>query len=88
MVVDTPTRRCAFWLAQALVGAGLSAFEMMHRMGSISCDEVGPEIRQPFDEKPEWMCLIDLGMGAGQSPARRWRRSSPKPARRGWSQTG
>jgi FAD/FMN-containing dehydrogenase len=56
-------------LAQARVGVALSAFEIMHRMGLDFLREVGPEVRHPFDEPPEWMCLIDLGMGLGDSPA-------------------
>jgi hypothetical protein len=56
-------------LAQARVGAGLSAFEIMHRMGLDFLREVGPEVRHPFDDPPDWMCLIDLGMGAGDDPA-------------------
>jgi FAD/FMN-containing dehydrogenase len=55
-------------LAQARVGAGLSAFEIMHRMGLDFLREVGPEVRHPFDDPPDWMCLIDLGMGAGDDP--------------------
>jgi hypothetical protein len=35
-------------LAQARVGAGLSAFEIMHRMGLDFLREVGPEVRHPF----------------------------------------
>jgi FAD/FMN-containing dehydrogenase len=69
MVVPDPTRRWALLrLAQARVGAGLSAFEIMHRMGLDFLREVGPEVRHPFDDPPEWMCLIDLGMGAGDEP--------------------
>jgi FAD/FMN-containing dehydrogenase len=56
-------------LAQARVGAGLSAFEIMHRMGLDFLREVGPEVRHPFAEPPDWMCLIDLGMGVGDDPA-------------------
>jgi FAD/FMN-containing dehydrogenase len=51
------------------VGAGLSAFEIMHRMGLDFLREVGPEVRHPFDDPPDWMCLIDLGMGTGEDPA-------------------
>jgi FAD/FMN-containing dehydrogenase len=56
-------------LAQARVGAGLSAFEIMHRMGLDFLREVGPEVRHPFDDPPDWLCLIDLGMGTGDDPA-------------------
>jgi FAD/FMN-containing dehydrogenase len=69
MVVPDPDAALGLLrLAQAQVGAGLSAFEIMHRMGLDFLREVGPEVRHPFAESPEWMCLIDLGMGAGDSP--------------------
>jgi hypothetical protein len=35
---------------------------------STSCARSGRRCATPFDDPPEWMCLIDLGMGAGQSP--------------------
>ena len=56
-------------MAQDLVGEGLSAFELMHRQGFDFLAEVGPDLRQPFDDIPEWCVLIDLGLGAGQDPA-------------------
>jgi len=55
-------------LAQAQIGASLSAFELMGREGFLFLDEVGPETRQPFDPRPDWLCLIDLGMAAGGEP--------------------
>jgi FAD/FMN-containing dehydrogenase len=69
MVVPDPDAALGLLrLAQARVGAGLSAFEIMHRMGLDFLREVGPEVRHPFADPPEWMCLIDLGMGAGRQP--------------------
>jgi FAD/FMN-containing dehydrogenase len=69
MVVPDPDAALGLLsLAQARVGAGLSAFEIMHRMGLDFLREVGPEVRHPFDDPPEWMCLIDIGMGAGEDP--------------------
>ena len=55
-------------LAQARVGDALSAFELISQQGLLFLDAMGPETRQPFDPRPEWMCLIDLGMGAGGDP--------------------
>ena len=55
-------------LAQARVGDALSAFELISQQGLLFLDAMGPETRQPFDPRPEWMCLIDLGMGAGGNP--------------------
>ena len=54
-------------LAQARVGGGISAFELIHRRGLEFLAETMPEVRQPFATMPEWMVLIDLGLGAGQS---------------------
>jgi len=56
-------------LAGERIGEGVSAFELMHRMGLDFLAETMPELRLPFSEPPEWMVLIDLGMGAGQDPS-------------------
>ncbi|MFN3664124.1 FAD-binding oxidoreductase [Yoonia sp.] len=55
-------------LAGSQVGDGLQAFELIHRQGFDFLAEVGPEVRQPFDDIPEWCVLIDLGMPAGGNP--------------------
>jgi FAD/FMN-containing dehydrogenase len=55
-------------LAQVRIGEGVSAFELMHRTGLDFLREVGPEVRQPFEEPPEWLVLVDLGLSQGQSP--------------------
>ena len=55
-------------LAQAQMGDGISAFELMHRQGFDFLAEVGPEVRAPFAEMPEWLVLIDLGLPAGLEP--------------------
>jgi len=55
-------------MARAQIGEGVSAFEIMHRQGFDFLAEVGPEIKQPFAEIPEWCVLIDLGLSAGLSP--------------------
>jgi FAD/FMN-containing dehydrogenase len=69
MVVPDPAAALRLLrLAQARIGDGISAFEIMHRMGLDFLREVGPEVKQPFDDPPEWICLIDLGLGHGQSP--------------------
>ncbi len=52
-------------LAQKTIGEGISAFELIGRMGFDFLAEVGPEVRQPFDIIPEWCCLIDLGLAHG-----------------------
>ena len=55
-------------MARAQVGEAVSAFELIHRQGMAFLAETMPEVRLPFDEPPEWTVLIDLGLGAGQSP--------------------
>ena len=54
-------------LAQALLGGGISAFELINIQGLEFLRETMPEVRQPFAAKPEWMVLIDLGLGQGHS---------------------
>ena len=70
MAVPDPRAALALLrMTQDMVGEGLSAFELMHRQGFDFLAEVGPDLRQPFDDIPEWCVLIDLGLGAGQDPA-------------------
>jgi FAD/FMN-containing dehydrogenase len=52
-------------LAQERIGEGISAFELIGKMGFDFLAEVGPEIRQPFENAPQWCCLIDLGLAHG-----------------------
>lgn len=52
-------------LAQSRIGEGVSAFELINRTGFDFLAEVGPELRIPFDDPPEWSCLIDLGLAHG-----------------------
>lgn len=54
-------------LAQARLGGGISAFELINVAGLKFLAETMPEVRQPFDVTPEWMVLVDLGLGVGQS---------------------
>ena len=54
-------------LAQARLGGGISAFELINIRGLEFLAETMPDVRQPFATKPEWMVLIDLGLGQGQS---------------------
>ncbi len=69
MVVPDPAAALALLrMARAQIGDGVSAFEIIGKMGLDFLDEVGPETRQPFADKPDWMCLIDLGLGADSAP--------------------
>ena len=55
-------------MAQSRIGEAISAFELIGQQGLLFLQEVGPETRLPFDTPPEWMCLIDLGMGPDGDP--------------------
>ena len=56
-------------MAQARLGGGISAFELINIRGLEFLAETMPQVRQPFAVMPEWMVLVDLGLGAGQSVA-------------------
>ena len=55
-------------LAQDRLGDGISGFELIHRQGVDFLREVGPDVRLPFAETPEWMVLIEIGLPAGLAP--------------------
>lgn len=55
-------------LAGEYLGQGVSAFELIHRQGLDFLEDVGPEVRQPFADKPNWMVLIDVGLGRETEP--------------------
>lgn len=56
-------------MARDHLGEGISAFELMHRMGSDFLSETMPDVKQPFENTPEWMVLIDIGLARGLDPA-------------------
>lgn len=56
-------------LARDRLAEGVSAFELMHRMGLDFLTEVLPDLRQPFATPPEWTVLIDIGLPRGQDPS-------------------
>ncbi len=58
-------------LAGDVMGGTVSAFELIHRAGLEFLAETGLEAPAPFDETPEWMVLIDIGMSAGGTPQER-----------------
>ena len=55
-------------LAEAATGGAVSTFELIHRQGLSFLDEVMPEVRQPFAERPEWSVLVEIGLAPGQDP--------------------
>jgi FAD/FMN-containing dehydrogenase len=65
MVRDPAAALDLLTMARAQLGDAVSAFELMHRMGFDFLSEKLPEIRQPWDNPPEWCVLMDLGLPAG-----------------------
>lgn len=55
-------------MARAALGEGVSAFELMHRMGLEFLAEAMPDLRLPFQDLPEWFVLIDIGLARGLEP--------------------
>lgn len=69
MVVPDPTAALALLvLASHRIGEGISAFELIYRTGLQFLTETMPQVRQPFEDKPEWMVLIDLGLSGAGDP--------------------
>ena len=56
-------------LAGDVLGQQVSAFELINHMGLDFLAEVGPNVRAPFTQIPEWMVLIDVGCVAGLDPS-------------------
>nr|MDA3858715.1 FAD-binding oxidoreductase [Roseovarius sp.] len=56
-------------MARDHMGEGVSAFELIHRQGLDFLAQELPDIRQPFDERPEWFVLIEVGLARGLDPA-------------------
>ncbi len=54
--------------AQAMIGEGISAFELIAGQGLRFLAEQMPELRQPFADIPDWSVLIDLGLPRGGRP--------------------
>ncbi len=52
-------------MAQAQIGEGISAFELIHKQGLDFLAETLPQVRVPLSEPPEWCVLIDIGLAAG-----------------------
>ena len=55
-------------MASARFGASISAFELISGVGLEFLAETMPQVRLPFAAVPDWMVLIDLGVGEGASP--------------------
>lgn len=55
-------------LARSQVGEAVSAFELIHRQGLDFLAETLPDVRRPWQDPPDWMVLVELGMGAEADP--------------------
>ncbi|MBK5927489.1 hydroxyacid dehydrogenase [Rhodobaculum claviforme] len=70
LVVESPAAALALLaLAQARLGEGVSAFELIGRTGPEFLARTMPEVRQPFARPPAWMVLVDLGLPGAMDPA-------------------
>lgn len=57
-------------LAEARLAGLVSAFELISGMGLTFLAEVGPELKMPFPELPEWAVLVELGLPQAMDPER------------------
>ncbi|MEG3662057.1 FAD-binding oxidoreductase [Celeribacter halophilus] len=55
-------------MAQGIAGEGISAFELISGMGLDFLSDTMPDLRQPFEDHPEWSVLIDLGVSGASDP--------------------
>ncbi|MGV6847674.1 MAG: FAD-binding oxidoreductase [Marinibacterium sp.] len=69
LAVPGPRQALAlFSMVREEVGEAVSAFELMQRQGLEFLAETLPEVRQPFDEPPDWSVLLELGLSRGRDP--------------------
>ncbi|MDI3336459.1 FAD-binding oxidoreductase [Defluviimonas aestuarii] len=55
-------------LMQEATGGNVTSFELIHRQGLLFLDEVLPEQRQPFADRPEWSVLAEISLPPGPDP--------------------
>ncbi|MGB3317237.1 MAG: FAD-binding oxidoreductase, partial [Albidovulum sp.] len=55
-------------LMQEATGGNVTSFELIHGQGLLFLDEVVPEQRQPFADRPEWSVLVEIGLPPGLDP--------------------
>lgn len=56
-------------LARDIAGEGVSAFELMSRMGVTFLNETLPDFPIPMDPCPDWMVLVEFGLGVDADAA-------------------
>lgn len=68
MVVESPAAALSLLsLAQARMAGGVTAFELISGQGLRFLDAAFPDMRQPFDTRPDWLVLTEVGLPAGLS---------------------
>ncbi|MDW4548300.1 FAD-binding oxidoreductase [Defluviimonas sp. D31] len=55
-------------LSQTRTGGAVTTFELIHAQGLLFLDEVMPELRQPFADRPDWSVLVEIGLAPGLDP--------------------
>lgn len=69
MVVESPQAAMELLtLAQARIGGGISAFELIARMSFDFLSETMSDVRQPWPKPPDWAVLVDVGLPQGLEP--------------------
>ena len=69
LVVPSPQAALSLLaLARDRLGEMVSAFELMSGQGMHFLRETLPDVRQPFDDVPDWSVLIEVGLVEGLSP--------------------
>ncbi len=69
MVVESPKAAISLLAAaRSQLGDSISAFELIHKQGLDFLEEYLPNVRIPFEDKPEWCVLIEVGLARGLDP--------------------
>ncbi|ALI56612.1 FAD-binding oxidoreductase [Celeribacter marinus] len=55
-------------MARDLIGEGISAFELISGVGLDFLTDVLPDVRQPFETRPDWCVLVDVGLSGDGDP--------------------
>ena len=67
--VDSPQAALGLLaLARTQLSDMVSAFELIHKQGLDFLADVLPDVRQPFQDAPEWSVLIEVGLASGLHP--------------------
>ena len=67
MVVPNPDAALAlFHQTQSLVGDAISAFELISGVGFDFLTETGHAFKAPFETRPDWVVLVELGVFGGR----------------------